>query len=448
MLLCIVVNTVMWRYMQPVKDVSFMLEARVEGTDCSEVQIFWAGDTEFAEERSATFQWAEGSDHIEICLEIPSIVKYLRIDFGALQSNVNICDIKLYMGKKEIPIGVSEQQFVVQNQLSNVEIARGMIQVATEAGDPFLVLDVEQWALEQHAQQRLEEVNQGYIFVACVYFDLFVIMVWIFRKKIYSIVAIFVHNGALIWDLAVNDFKTKFAGAAFGTIWAFVQPVVTILVYWFVFQVGFRSGNSGSTEVPYALWLSTGLIPWFFFSEAWNSATNSLIEYSYLVKKVVFNVTIIPCVKIFSALFVHIFFLILLLFMYIINGVAPTIYWIQVLYYSFAMFVLVLALTYVTAALVLFFRDMSQIITVFLQVGVWLTPIMWEISVIPSKLQWIFKLNPMYYIVSGYRQALIYHEWAWNNVNMNIYFCSVTIVLLVLGQHIFEKMKPHFADVL
>ena len=290
--------------------------------------------------------------------------------------------------------------------------------------------------------------QKEYVLVSCVYFDVFVLLVWLFRKKVFGVVKIFLQNGMLIKDLAINDFKTKFAGAAFGTIWAFVQPIVTILVYWFVFQVGFHAGNSGNTEVPYALWLSTGLIPWFFFSEAWNSATNSLIEYSYLVKKVVFNVTIIPCVKIFSALFVHIFFVVLLVVMYLVNGVMPSVYSLQIIYYSFAMFILVLALTYLTSAMVLFFRDMSQIITVLLQVGVWMTPIMWQLNDIPASLHWIFKLNPMYYIVNGYRQALIYHAWGWNDVILNIYFWTVTMILLVVGYRFFEKMKPHFADVL
>ena len=165
-------------------------------------------------------------------------------------------------------------------------------------------------------------------------------------------------------------------------------------------------------------------------------------------KKVVFNISIIPSVKIVSALFVHGFFVILLLAMYLVNGVPPSLYWIQVIYYSFSMFVLILALTYITSSLVIFFKDISQIIAVLMQVGVWLTPIMWNIEMIPVKMRWIFELNPMYYITNGYRQALIYNEWAWNNVMLNIYFWTVTTVLLILGQKIFKKLKPHFADVL
>lgn len=93
-------------------------------------------------------------------------------------------------------------------------------------------------------------------------------------------------NRAILFGLAKNDFKVRYAGSYFGMIWALVQPVVTTLLYWFVFQVGFRSGSVEG--IPYVLWLMAGLIPWFYFSEAVSTSANSLIEYSYLVKKLCF----------------------------------------------------------------------------------------------------------------------------------------------------------------
>ena len=86
-----------------------------------------------------------------------------------------------------------------------------------------------------------------------------------------------IESRKMIFNLAKNDFKTKYAGSYLGIIWAFVQPVVTILLYWFVFQVGFRSRPLG--DYPFVLWLTAGLVPWFFFSDAWNGATNSMLEY-------------------------------------------------------------------------------------------------------------------------------------------------------------------------
>lgn len=256
-------------------------------------------------------------------------------------------------------------------------------------------------------------------------------------------------NILLTFDLAKNDFKNKFAGSVFGIIWAFIQPIVTIAVYWFVFQMGFRNGNTES-GVPFALWLSAGLIPWFFFSEAWNTANNSLLEYSYLVKKVVFDVKLIPFVKILSALFVHVFFVCFLMLLFICNGLFPNIFWIQTIYCSIAMIILVTGLSYLTSCLVIFFRDISQIIGVILQVQIWLTPIMWNLSMLPERFAPIFMLNPMYYIVYGYRCALVDKCWMFASapVWLHIYFWAFTFIVFFAGTRLFEKLKIHFADVL
>jgi teichoic acid transport system permease protein len=81
----------------------------------------------------------------------------------------------------------------------------------------------------------------------------------------------------MIYKLAKNDFKKKFAGSYLGVVWAFIQPVVTVLVYWFVFQVGFRA-DQGSLPVPFVLYLVAGIVPWFFFQDALNGGTNALID--------------------------------------------------------------------------------------------------------------------------------------------------------------------------
>ncbi|MCH5279898.1 MAG: ABC transporter permease [Lachnospiraceae bacterium] len=258
-------------------------------------------------------------------------------------------------------------------------------------------------------------------------------------------------NRRLILKLSKNDFKTRYAGSYLGIIWAFIQPIVTILVYWFVFEKGLKAGGvltKEGIEVTFVLWLSAGLIPWFFFSEALNNATNALLEYSYLVKKVVFKISILPIIKIISALFVHVFFVVFLLILCACYGYYPQWYTLQVLYYSFCMFIFVLALSYATSAIVIFFRDLSQIINIILQIGMWVTPIMWQVSILSEDVQKIFKLNPMYYIVDGYRQSLFYKEWFWEHPWMTLYFWVLTGIVFIIGAVIFKRLKPHFADVL
>lgn len=266
-------------------------------------------------------------------------------------------------------------------------------------------------------------------------------------SRIFSLPIELHHNRRLILQLAKNDFKTKFSGSYLGIIWAFIQPIVTVLVYWFVFSK-LRPGEGRA--VPFVLWLVAGLVPWFFFSEALNNGTSALLEYSYLVKKVVFKISILPIVKVTSALFVHVFFILVVLVMYIFSGHIPGIHAIQIIYYSFCMFVMVLGISYATSAIVVFFRDLSQVINIVLQVGVWMTPIMWEFGDlnITGILAIIFKLNPMYYIVFGYREALIDKVWFWQHPWQTIYFWVFTGVVFFIGAKLFKRLKVHFADVL
>lgn len=253
----------------------------------------------------------------------------------------------------------------------------------------------------------------------------------------------------LILDLANKDFKSRYAASYLGIIWAFVQPIVTVLIYILVFQVGFKQGVG--REVPFALWLTIGIVPYLFLQEALLSATNSLLEFSYLVKKVVFKISVLPIVKIISAAYVHLFFIALAVIVYLGFGMAPHIYMIQVFYYSFAAIVLVLGLSYITSAMVVFFRDLGQIVNILLQFLMWLTPIMWSVE----DMEWVtpavhrfLKLNPIYYITSGYRDAFLNKVWFWEKGEWTVYFWIVAVLIAGVGTLTFKKLEKHFADVL
>ncbi len=258
-------------------------------------------------------------------------------------------------------------------------------------------------------------------------------------------------NRKLIWKLAKNDFKTRFAGSYLGIVWAFVQPVVTILVYWFVFEKGLNAKAetlASGVQAPYVLWLTAGLVPWFYFSEALSNGTTALLEYNYLVKKVVFKISILPIIKIIAATFIHGFFVLFMLLLFMAHGYLPDVYTIQIFYYSFCLFVFVLGLSYATCSIVIFFRDLTQIIAIFLQVGMWATPILWRLSIVPEQYQILFKLNPVFYIVNGYRDALLEKTWFWEDFYSTMFFWIITAVIFGVGALIFKRLKVHFADVL
>lgn len=253
----------------------------------------------------------------------------------------------------------------------------------------------------------------------------------------------------LIWKLAKNDFKKRYAGSYMGALWAMLQPVVTIALYYVVFdKIMGNTINRGTGEIPFVLFLTAGLVPWFYFSEALNGGTNALLEYNYLVKKVVFKISVLPIIKIIAATFIHVFFVCVMLVVAAIYGYYPTVYTLQVIYYSICLFLFVLALSYTTCSIVVFFKDLSQIINIGLQIGMWVTPIMWNLDILDDKWIVILKLNPLVYIVNGYRSAVYGREWFFRDFFSTMYFWIITVVIFGIGAMIFKRLKVHFADVL
>jgi len=250
----------------------------------------------------------------------------------------------------------------------------------------------------------------------------------------------------LILELAKRDLKVRYLGSYLGILWAFILPTINILIFWFVFQVGFKSNPVDN--FPFILWLLPGIIPWNFFSDSLMGATNSVLDNSYLVKKVVFRVSILPLIRVLSALFVHLFFIVFLFIMFFVYGYKPSIYNLQVFYYLFATGSLVLGLSWITSSLVIFFKDLGQLVAMVLQIGFWLTPIFWTSEILPVKYHFLVKLNPFYYIVEGYRETFIYHEWFWQHYKLTLNFWGITVSSLLIGVFLFKKLRPHFADVL
>ena len=138
--------------------------------------------------------------------------------------------------------------------------------------------------------------------------------------------------------------------------------------------------------------------------------------------------------------------------LFLISGKKPELSWIQIIYYSFAASMYALALTYLTSAIQVFFKDMAQIVGICLQFGMWLTPIMYSEQLFLDKgltmAPMILKLNPFYYIVAGYRDSMLTGSWFFERPTMTIYFWVVTFILMIIGLKIFKKLRPHFSDVL
>lgn len=390
----------------------------------------------------------------KISFAIPNDVKNIRLDLGSREGSITIQEISIsYNDLGLLDCSERVNEIVKLNQMKADKVKNPFDNnmsgtFVIDGIDPYIVWDVSDWNIES----QIEPFVQRGDWICKIIVDIVVLLgLVVYLRKFEFFVEFPVEiyrSKKLIMQLSKNDFKTKFAGSYLGIIWAFIQPIVTVVLYWFVFEKGLRAGSMVS--VPFVLWLIAGLVPWFFFQDSLIGGTNALIEYQYLVKKVVFQIDILPLVKVFSSVYVHMFFILFMLVLYMCYGYFPNLYTIQILYYLICTFVLALGISYATSAVVGFFRDLTQIINIALQVGTWMTPIMWnfESMGLPGWLKMIFQANPMFYIVQGYRDALINHIWFWERPALTIYFWIITTAIMGVGTMLFKKLKVHFADVL
>lgn len=256
---------------------------------------------------------------------------------------------------------------------------------------------------------------------------------------------IFLHH-RLIQTLARRELKAKYAGSFLGWMWSYIQPLVMILVFWFVFSVGFRV--KPTNDVPFVVWLTAGMTSWFVFSDIISNAVGSVVASGNLVKKTLFPAEILPVISILTALFSHGVFLSILLGLLVFQGMPFSFFFIQIFYYLFCLIFFALGVSWVVSALHVFVRDVGHIVGVILQVGFWATPIFWDASMMSEKVQFLLKLNPMFYIVQGYRESFIYFVPFWNSPYYTLYFWACTLVMLWFGGFVYMKLKPQFADVL
>lgn len=260
-----------------------------------------------------------------------------------------------------------------------------------------------------------------------------------FLKDIYD-------KRSILYELSKRDFQRQYMGSYLGFVWVYLQPLLFVSVLYLVFTMGFK--NSSSTDgVPFSVYLITGMIAWFYIAENLKAGAAIINQYSFLLKKIDFRLSMLPIVKLMSSSIPHFFFIFIALVLAALNGMYPTFYTLQVIYYFIAMVMLLLGIGWLTSSTNIFVPDIAKFIGVIVTFGFWLTPIFWDLTKVPEQYQWIVKLNPAVYIVEGYRDSIINHIGFWEKPFDTLYFWTFTGLMLWSGIKVFKKLRPHFAEV-
>lgn len=295
---------------------------------------------------------------------------------------------------------------------------------------------------------KTDGIKEGIIAAAASAILLFVILK-LNEEPIMGMITGTIKSRKQVLALAKSDFRGRYSGSYFGAFWGVAQPTMTILLFWFVFQVGFRS--QPVSNAPFLLWLVAGMMPWNFFQDAWTSSNRAFVGYDYIVKKIVFNIDILPLVKIIASCIMNIIYNAIILIVFLAYGWFPGVHILDMVYFSVCLTMFAWGLSMITATMTVFVKDISQLLTIIMQFVMWLTPIMWDyhmLDAVSPKLSWLYKLNPLFYVVNGYREALIDGKWFFNHFYMMGWFWLVTIIIDIVGIRLMRAFKPHFADIL
>ncbi|MBI5844432.1 MAG: ABC transporter permease [Deltaproteobacteria bacterium] len=246
----------------------------------------------------------------------------------------------------------------------------------------------------------------------------------------------------LVYFLAARDIKVRYKQTVLGASWAILQPVFTMLVFFVIFS---RVAKIPSDNLPYPLFAFCGLVPWTFFANGLNHASQSLVNESNLLKKVYFPRLVVPV----SAMLVGSADLVLafsvLVVMMIWYGAAPS--------FNAALIVIPLILAFATclgtglwlSALNVQFRDIRHVVPFSIQAWMYLTPIAYPASVVPERFRMIYAINPMTSVVEGFRYALLGRGTPFGAET--VVSAGMAALLLLSGLLYFRKMEKSFADV-
>lgn len=266
----------------------------------------------------------------------------------------------------------------------------------------------------------------------------------------------------LLINLTMREIRGKYKRTVLGQLWSLANPIASMLVYTFIFSFVFRiqpaPGNPSGLN-SFALWLMCGLLPWMFFANVVSQGSTALVSNAGLIQKVYFSRAVLPLSLVFSSAYNWLFEMGVLALVLVIAGsfLWP---WIPLVLFT----MLLLALFAAGIAMMLsvanvYFRDTEHILSLFLQIWMYMTPIIYPISLVeeqsirvgglfgtPITIMDIYQLNPLERFVSVFRQLM--YDNAWPNLSDFIFCIVVSLISLAIGLIVFSKNEKGLAEAL
>ncbi len=249
------------------------------------------------------------------------------------------------------------------------------------------------------------------------------------------------HNLNLLRELVRRDFNARFTGSALGVVWAVLQPLSLVVLYWFVFTFMFSRGPATGND-NYVYFLISGLIPWLGFNEGVIRSATAIVENAPMVRRLAFRSELLIVVPNASAMIFEVIGLLLFLGFLLVRGVFPSFLWLL----PFALvlqFTMQVGLGWMLAVVYVFFRDLTQILGFALSVVFYLSPILYPVS---ARFETFFEWNPMTPLLGFFRSALLSAPLP--PINSIVLLLVVASGLFAGGLLFFRRAQATLADLI
>ncbi|MBR3134880.1 MAG: ABC transporter permease [Clostridia bacterium] len=243
----------------------------------------------------------------------------------------------------------------------------------------------------------------------------------------------------LIKTSVKKDIGGKYKHSFLGVLWSFINPLLQIAVYAIIFPLIMKNNIEN-----YTVFMVCGLIPWTYFSTVLNRASFVMIENGNIIKKVYFPREILPLSLVTSETVNFLISSLLILAFVLINGMGISIYALAFPIVLLAQYIMLIGLALIFSSVTVYFRDLQHFIGVVLQLFFYATPIVYSLEVIPEQFRWILLLNPMTYIIDGYRD--IFYNKEMPEISMLGIIIAIGIAVTIIGYLLFNKLQKRFAE--
>ena len=246
----------------------------------------------------------------------------------------------------------------------------------------------------------------------------------------------------LLYFFTWRDIKVRYKQTAIGVVWALLQPFLTMVVFSVFFG---RYAKMPSEGIPYPIFVYAGLLPWMLFSQSLTRSAQSVVGNSGLIKKIYFPRLITPLAAAMSAVVDFCISFFILFFMMLYFKIPFTFGWFALPGLVLITFMCSVGVGFWLAAINVMYRDVQYVVPFMVQLGLFLTPVIYPVSILPDKYAWVLYLNPMAGVIETYRALLLGYKAV--PVGGLILSVVVSLLFFISGVYFFRRMEKTFADV-